>query len=925
MSLLTRFARTATLECVNEADRRAGDALYVDDDFSTAAHVDVRLSEPGADVYPTAHSLLTLARARAFARLQAALAFPVTILSAPAGFGKSTVLRECSARMGDAQRCLTLTPKHGDLLGFMRALATCLADLAPPLLTSLHGIYDGVSRADDAADRIAQWAAGHLRDVDACIAIDGLENANDERIFRLLGDLVDRTSDTRLRWIIVTQRAAALPIARWLADDRMDAPIDEVDLALTFDDIAAAVAVLAAPISLDRLRALCVIAADWPAAIALLLSDAAAVRATPGPASHPHEYAYFAERAFTARSAREQRFLIETCLYRCLDLPLLAVAGWDDVEALLARLRDAGAFVFTQPAGRYQYHESFRAFVEARLRASGPEMYARVALQTAQVCRARGCWVEALELYTDLGALMPLACLLSEQGFALMDRGEPETVFRGLGLLGDLEYAAYPVALALKASLESLHGSFDVAEAWFRHAIENAGDSAGRGTIVFRFATDLVRRDRADAIDLLRPEIEAGRHDLELMVSLGGLLATAYATHNLRMEAARTIEHALEQMAGVASTSVRAKLLFQAGYVALFAREPARAKHFAEQALATALASHLYDIAARALSILYNIAMDYDEDIAAARRYLEQLAACSMNAGSRHLLMYATLGRYEIEVLSGNLIESSRLDAALKSLEIDYSVIATETLLPAQALRATWTGDFHRAYLLVAPTAEKQITPARQAQRYAEIAVYAAAAGLRQEASTAAALALATAPKSSPADKTVAFTKAYVALALTLLGRRARALKMLLKLRRSRGVSPRLEQLVRAIVTLNIRWTRGTYATDLRPVLAELDARDFGGIARLIEALPLPQTFRGQFDGLTPAEQDILVHLSAGLSSSDIATLTHTTVEAVERHTKSLCRKLGCSSPRHAVAFAQSTGALVGITRAGSDRQSAIR
>jgi DNA-binding CsgD family transcriptional regulator len=227
-------------------------------------------------------------------------------------------------------------------------------------------------------------------------------------------------------------------------------------------------------------------------------------------------------------------------------------------------------------------------------------------------------------------------------------------------------------------------------------------------------------------------------------------------------------------------------------------------------------------------------------------------------------------------------------------------------LLPAQALRATWVGDFHRAYRLIATTAEKQITPMRQSQRHAEIALYAAAAGLRAEAAAAVRRALALVPKDDDTDKAATFTKAYISLALNLLGRHRQAARMLSKLNRSPALSPRLKQLVRAIRAVNDRWALGRYSTNLRAALDLLDACDFGGIGRLIEALPLPETFRGHFAQLTGPEREVLIHLAAGLKSDEIGSLAGQPAETIDALVRSLCRKLGCTSPRHAVALAKS-------------------
>jgi DNA-binding CsgD family transcriptional regulator len=123
-------------------------------------------------------------------------------------------------------------------------------------------------------------------------------------------------------------------------------------------------------------------------------------------------------------------------------------------------------------------------------------------------------------------------------------------------------------------------------------------------------------------------------------------------------------------------------------------------------------------------------------------------------------------------------------------------------------------------------------------------------------------------------------------------------------------LTPRLRTLVAAIQTINDRWAAGRYSSDLRETLEDLNACDLGGIGRLIEALPLPETFRGQFAQLNAPEREVLIHMSAGLNSSEVASLSGQSTESIDALIVSLCRKLGCSSPRHAVALAKSVDGL---------------
>jgi LuxR family maltose regulon positive regulatory protein len=294
------------------------------------------------EVGPTPRALLNLARARVHARLERGIEFPLLVVSAPRGFGKTTVLREFLMTTNRPYRYLPVTSAHGDLLGFMRAFADALGDVVPALQTSFMGVYDRMHQAADAPAGIAAWAVGHLEPIEGTLLLDDLENISDERVVGLLTELVDRTAHTKIRWILVSQSADRFPIARWLAADRMDLPIEDDDLALTAQDLGAALERAQSPFAPDELRDVCLRVGDWPAALALALNENGA---PPTRESDPDgvalPYASFAQRAYGALCERDQRFLLETCVYKHFDLGVLTAAGWENTESLLARLSGA--------------------------------------------------------------------------------------------------------------------------------------------------------------------------------------------------------------------------------------------------------------------------------------------------------------------------------------------------------------------------------------------------------------------------------------------------------------------------------------------------------------------------------------------------------------------------------------------------------
>jgi DNA-binding CsgD family transcriptional regulator len=96
---------------------------------------------------------------------------------------------------------------------------------------------------------------------------------------------------------------------------------------------------------------------------------------------------------------------------------------------------------------------------------------------------------------------------------------------------------------------------------------------------------------------------------------------------------------------------------------------------------------------------------------------------------------------------------------------------------------------------------------------------------------------------------------------------------------------------------------------EVAAALERLRAAHFGGIARLLNALPLPSaTDAGGYGVLTPAERDILALLAQGASSKEIAARTGRSAHTIDTHIRSICRKLECSGRREAVALAIRSG-----------------
>ncbi len=829
------------------------------------------------------------------------------VLAAPDGYGKSTLVRDV-VRTRD-HVWVAIDADARDLLGVLRSFADALHGVAPGFAATFVAVYDRLGDAPDAPQQLATWAAEHIASIGLTLVVDGIARDVDERVWAFVTGLVDRTI-ARNRWIIIVERLERLPVARWMAEATMDLPLDETDLALSEDDLRKAALDEASPWSRAELDILCQCSGGWPAAIALGLTACESIDRERAPAEPAAFFAYVAEMLLVTLSPGERAFIDATSLFDGFDAALVECTGLRDARRVAAALCDEIGILGLDANGVYRYSAPFKAFLRERLRTAGDAHFDELASATARAYERAGREAGALAIYVEAGDHRAVGALLSASGFRLMERGESGAVERALRALPQATLDDFPVALAVKAALESLHGRLDVAEAWFRLALEAIGDGAQRDEIVYRLAIDLVRRERRDAIDVLEPALKTIDEGAPFAAPLFALLASAHASQREFTHATLAIERALMLLPRVVDRTMRAKVLHQAAFVAFCRGDIAGAKAFATQAYDEATAAYAYDMAARALSVLYNIAIDHDDDLVASRDYLARLAERSVLAGSRQLLLYATSCQYELEVRAGNVGEIARLAERLRSLEVFFSVLTTETLLPAAALQATWTGDFFGAYRLLEPSADSQISPDRQARRYAEIALYAAAAGFRERASAAADRALRLVREIGTADATLLHTQAAIALTFVLLRRRARAAKLLDEVVRRAAGSARLTALVDAVTLVAERWAYGVTPLGLGAALERLAVLDLGGYARMIESLPLPETGRGSIARLTATERDTLRRLAAGLNPRAVARVSGRNLPAVRRQIASVCRKLGCTGWRHAVAMARDEGLL---------------
>jgi hypothetical protein len=232
-------------------------------------------------------------------------------------------------------------------------------------------------------------------------------------------------------------------------------------------------------------------------------------------------------------------------------------------------------------------------------------------------------------------------------------------------------------------------------------------------------------------------------------------------------------------------------------------------------------------------SVLYNVAYE-DAGPSESLIYLRRLGDSAIRSGNVDFLLYTIVAAYELRVEQGDVVAVERLERDLHEFDLHYGASAAlEGLLPSRALIAAWKADFAGAYEILAPSGSQQSSAEREALRWAEIALYAGAAGLRDAAESALQQFHDAFARDGTSSSQHGARAAIVArLASTYCGAEWRAAEP--------PSAERLRALARA-VDLVVERRRGNPDAGAEQLLRAFDTlrrHELGGMAKLLAALP---------------------------------------------------------------------------------------
>lgn len=381
-----------------------------------------------------------VARPRLLDRLDAGLHGPLTLVCAPAGFGKTTLLADWLGRTECPVAWLGLDASDSDLVVFLRYLVAALQTLAPQVGAALADLLE--SPQPPAVEALLTTLLNDMTALPSgsLLVLDDYHVITTPAIHHAVSFLIDHLPPT-LHLVIATREDPPIPLAR-LRARRQVSELRAEQLRFTAEEAAAFLTeVMALTLTANDLAALGARTEGWIAGLqlaALAMQDrdeyASFIAAFTG--SNRFIVDYLADEVLSRQPAHIQSFLVQTAILDRMSGPLCDSVRGEEApiasterasQHLLEQLERANLFVVPLDAERqwYRYHHLFSEMLRARLRRDMPISHVAALHRRAGAWYAHAGYTSEAVQHALVGQDYAQAALLVERvALAMIQRSE---------------------------------------------------------------------------------------------------------------------------------------------------------------------------------------------------------------------------------------------------------------------------------------------------------------------------------------------------------------------------------------------------------------------------------------------------------------------------------------------------------------------
>jgi LuxR family transcriptional regulator, maltose regulon positive regulatory protein len=418
-----------------------------------------------------------ISRPRLLERLAHGLDGPLTLISAPAGYGKTTLFSEWRAGLGASipLAWLSLDVEDNDPPRFYQYLLTCLDAILPGAVQDLLPLLQSPEPLHHEAILIPLTNTLTENKQDFVLALDDYHVIETDSIHIALTFLLDHLPP-HMHLVILSRIDPPLPLARLRARNQM-IEIRESDLRFTPDEVSAFLnEEMGISLSAEDLAALETRTEGWIAGLQLAALSMQGCQDIHGfvsafTGSHHYIMDYLVEEVLRLQTKKVSSFLLQTSILERLCGSLCEVvieaepAEPADGQAMLEALEEKNLFVIPLDDERhwYRYHHLFADVLKKRLENKFPQLLPQLHRRASLWYEQNGFISESVQQAILAGDQDRAAQLIEQNGCFLLISGEVATLLNWTGAI-DFQSNDHPWLAIQKAWALALTGNLDQVE-----------------------------------------------------------------------------------------------------------------------------------------------------------------------------------------------------------------------------------------------------------------------------------------------------------------------------------------------------------------------------------------------------------------------------------------------------------------------------
>ncbi len=414
-----------------------------------------------------------IARPRLVDQINVGLDKSLILVSAPAGYGKTTLVSNWLSERKVPSAWLSLDAGDNDPVRFLQYLLASLLPAAPGIEHDLLGTIQGIRPAqfENLITLLVNELASNPDPF--VLVLDDFHVIHSEEVLRIVSFLLEHLPH-QMHLAILTRTDPPLPLSRLRARNRLlDIRADELRFA--HDEVAAFLNdVMGLTLSARDLSAMEARTEGWIAGLQLAALSMQGCKdihrfVSEFTGSHHHVMDYLAEEVLKTQPKKVGAFLLQTSVLDRLCGPLceavVDAAGPVDGQATLEDLERMNLFVIPLDGERrwYRYHHLFADVLRKRLETRFPQLLPELHRRASRWYEQNGFASEAIRQAIVASDQDRAAQLIEDNGCYLLMSGEVATLLDWTDAI-EFESEARPWLAVQKAWALALTGNLDRVE-----------------------------------------------------------------------------------------------------------------------------------------------------------------------------------------------------------------------------------------------------------------------------------------------------------------------------------------------------------------------------------------------------------------------------------------------------------------------------